>query len=86
MGPLGVVTGRLDGDHAGGGTGIEPDNDHHPQGCAYTLVILWALAGIAIKFAGVPVVANTTWEVFAVIALALIWFAWVRRVKPVNVE
>ncbi|BCY16954.1 hypothetical protein hrd7_08030 [Leptolinea sp. HRD-7] len=53
---------------------------------AYTLVILWALAGIAIKFAGVPVVANTTWEVFAVIALALIWFAWVRRVKPVNVE
>lgn len=53
---------------------------------AYTLVILWALAGIAVKFASVPVVANTTWEVFAVTALALIWFAWVRRVKPVDIE
>lgn len=53
---------------------------------AYTLVILWALAGIAVKFAGVPLVANTIWEVFAVTALALIWFAWVRRVKPVDIE
>jgi hypothetical protein len=53
---------------------------------AYTLVILWALAGIAVKFASVPVVANSTWEVFGVTALALIWFAWVRRVKPVDIE
>lgn len=53
---------------------------------AYTLVILWALAGIAVKFASVPVVANTTWEVFVVVVLALIWFAWVRRVKPLDIE
>jgi hypothetical protein len=53
---------------------------------AYTLVILWALAGIAVKFANVPLVANTTWEVFGLTALALIWFAWVRKVKPVDIE
>jgi hypothetical protein len=39
---------------------------------AYTLVILWALAGIAIKFAAVPAVAIPTWITFALVALTLL--------------
>jgi hypothetical protein len=38
---------------------------------AYTLVLLWALAGIAIKFASVPAVAIPTWITFGLIALML---------------
>ena len=38
---------------------------------AYTLVLLWALAGIAIKHAGIPAVVIPTWFTFAVIALTL---------------
>jgi hypothetical protein len=38
---------------------------------AYTLVILWALAGIAIKFAAVPAVAIPTWITFGLISLML---------------
>ena len=39
---------------------------------AYTAVILWALAGIAVKFAGVPAVAIPTWITFGLVALSLI--------------
>ena len=38
---------------------------------AFILVILWALAGIAVKHAGVPLVANATWIAFLLVALAL---------------
>jgi hypothetical protein len=39
---------------------------------AYAAVILWALAGISIKFAGVPVVAIPTWITFGLVALTLV--------------
>jgi len=39
---------------------------------AYALVILWALAGIAIKFAAVPAVAIPTWITFALVAVTLV--------------
>jgi len=38
---------------------------------AYTLVLLWALAGIAIKHAAVAAVVLPTWFTFAVVALTL---------------
>ncbi len=39
---------------------------------AYTLVILWALAGISIKHVAVSAVAIPTWIVFGLVALTLI--------------
>jgi hypothetical protein len=39
---------------------------------AYTLVLLWALAGIALKFAALPVVAIPTWVTFGLVALAFV--------------
>jgi hypothetical protein len=38
---------------------------------AYTLVILWALVGIAIKQSGVPAVVIPTWVTFGLVALTL---------------
>ena len=38
---------------------------------AYALVLLWALAGIAVKHAGVASVVMPTWFTFAVVALTL---------------
>jgi hypothetical protein len=38
---------------------------------AYTLVILWALVGIAFKHAAVPAVATPTWVTFGLVILAL---------------
>jgi len=38
---------------------------------AYTLVILWALAGIAIKHAAVAAVATPTWVVFGLVLVTL---------------
>jgi hypothetical protein len=49
---------------------------------AYGLVILWALAGIAIKHAAVPAVAIPTWITFALVALALAGVIGVRRAMP----
>ena len=46
---------------------------------AYTAVILWALAGIAVKFSGVAAVAIPTWIVFGLVALTLIAALFVRR-------
>lgn len=39
---------------------------------AYTLVLLWALAGIALKFSAVTVVAIATWITFGLVALTLV--------------
>lgn len=38
----------------------------------YALVILWALAGISVKFAAVPIVAIPTWITFGLVALTLL--------------
>jgi len=46
---------------------------------AYILVILWALAGIAVKFASVPAVAIPTWITFGLVALALVAAFFLRR-------
>jgi hypothetical protein len=39
---------------------------------AYSLVILWALAGISVKHAAVPEVAVPTWITFGLVALSLL--------------
>jgi hypothetical protein len=39
---------------------------------AYVLVILWALAGIGVKFSNVPAVAIPTWITFGLVALILV--------------
>jgi hypothetical protein len=39
---------------------------------AYTAVILWALAGISVKFSGVPAVAIPTWITFGLVAITLV--------------
>jgi hypothetical protein len=39
---------------------------------AYTTVILWALAGISVKFANIPAIAIPTWITFALVGMTLI--------------
>ena len=46
---------------------------------AYALVILWALAGIAIKHAAVPAVAIPTWVAFGLVALTLAMAYFLRK-------
>ena len=46
---------------------------------AYTLVILWALAGIAVKHAVVAAVATPTWITFGLVALTLAAALFLRR-------
>ncbi len=48
---------------------------------AYTLVILWALAGIGLKHAAVTTVSTPTWITFGLVALALVT-AYVFKRKP----
>ncbi|MBP1693442.1 MAG: hypothetical protein H6Q37_1325 [Chloroflexi bacterium] len=48
---------------------------------AYILVILWALAGIALKFASVPAVAIPTWITFGLVALILVAAFFLPRSK-----
>lgn len=48
---------------------------------AYTLVILWALAGIGVKHAAQPAVATPTWITFGMVALALV-LAYVLKPNP----
>lgn len=36
---------------------------------AYALVIVWAFAGIAVKFAGIPIVPTAAWAVTGIVAL-----------------
>jgi hypothetical protein len=54
---------------------------------AYALVILWALAGIAVKFAAVNAVAIPTWITFGLVALTLAGAFFLRapgqRLEPV---
>jgi hypothetical protein len=49
---------------------------------AYTLVILWALAGIAVKHAAVAAVATPTWITFGLVALTLAAAVFLRRSQP----
>jgi hypothetical protein len=48
---------------------------------AYTLVILWALAGIGLKHAAVTAVATPTWITFVLVALGLV-LAYVLKRNP----
>ena len=48
---------------------------------AYTAVILWALAGIAIKHAAVAQVAYATWITFALVAVTLFTARFARPLK-----
>ena len=51
---------------------------------AYTLVILWALAGIGVKQGAVPVVAIPAWITLGLVALALvIALAWRPRAQAI---
>src|SRR5512137_1879593 len=49
---------------------------------AYSAVILWALAGIAVKFAGVAAVSIPTWSTFGLVALTLAGAVWLRPPAP----
>ncbi|MGC9334951.1 MAG: tryptophan-rich sensory protein [Anaerolineae bacterium] len=46
---------------------------------AYTLVIVWALVGIAVKHASTPIVSTTAWITTAVVALAAAVALWRTR-------
>jgi hypothetical protein len=50
---------------------------------AYTAVILWALAGIAVKFADEPAVAIPTWITFILVAVTLL-VAFMLPKKPLE--
>ncbi|MHB9032217.1 MAG: tryptophan-rich sensory protein [Anaerolineae bacterium] len=52
---------------------------------AYILVILWALAGISVKFSAVPVVATPTWITFGLVAAAMLAMLIVKR-TPTTTE
>jgi hypothetical protein len=43
---------------------------------AYMLVIIWATIGIAVKHAGTPLVAVTSWLVSAVVGLTVVYVVW----------
>ena len=50
---------------------------------AYSLVLIWALSGIAVKHADTPVVSITAWVTTAIIALVMAGGVWLsRRNKP----
>jgi hypothetical protein len=46
---------------------------------AYALVIMWALAGIAVKHASAPTVSTTAWIMTAVLALVTAFGVWLNR-------
>ena len=46
---------------------------------AYTLVILWALAGISVKHAAIPAVAIPTWITFGIVAITLMGILILRK-------
>jgi hypothetical protein len=48
---------------------------------AYLAVLLWALAGIGVKFPQNGIVTTSTWAVFGLVALAFIWAAIPRKLK-----
>lgn len=51
---------------------------------AYALVLVWAIAGIAVKQSAAALVAGSAWGLVAVLAAALVWFA-VRRPARSNI-
>ena len=46
---------------------------------AYILVLTWAFAGIGVKQAGTPLVANSGWVAAAATALLAVWALWSAR-------
>lgn len=46
---------------------------------AYTLVILWALAGISIKHAAIPAVSIPTWITFGIVSMTLMAILFLRK-------
>jgi hypothetical protein len=46
---------------------------------AYALVIMWALAGIAVKQASAPMVSTTAWIMTTLVALVMALGAWLNR-------
>jgi benzodiazapine receptor len=46
---------------------------------AYTLVFIWAFAGIAVRQAAVPLVATAAWVLAGVIAVLTLWTALRKR-------
>jgi hypothetical protein len=52
---------------------------------AYALVILWALAGISVKHAGILAVTIPTWITFGLVALTVVVARW-PRVVPSGVS
>ncbi len=51
---------------------------------AFTLVILWALVGIALKHTAVPAVATPTWVTFGLVILALVAALFLRSANRIN--
>jgi hypothetical protein len=51
---------------------------------AYGLVIVWAFAGIAVKHAGTPIVATTTWGATALAAIVTALGAWFHRKRRLS--
>lgn len=49
---------------------------------AYLAVLLWALAGIGIKFPQEGFVTIATWAAFGLVALAFVWAMYARRTTP----
>lgn len=50
----------------------------------YTLVFLWALAGIALKHASVPVVSISTWISFSLVLVSYLYFTLFRNRKELK--
>ncbi len=48
---------------------------------AYLAVLLWALAGIGVKFPQNGIVTTATWVVFGLVGVAFLWAAIPRRMK-----
>ncbi len=49
---------------------------------AYLAVLLWALAGIGVKFPASGIVTTSTWVSFALVAGAFAWAAFSKKVTP----
>lgn len=49
---------------------------------AYLLVLVWAVVGIAVKLAGVPVVATAAWIAAAILAILVVVAIVVKRPQP----
>jgi hypothetical protein len=53
---------------------------------AYALVLLWALAGIAVKFPTQGIVTGAVWATFGLVALSLAAALLVRRPVPMKAQ